>query len=79
MENPYGVEALWSQGDMVIKVVAMMLLAMSIASWYVIVIRSWRLFRLRKPTRALVDFWHAQSFAEGLHLLGNQRDNPFRN
>ena len=40
MENPYGVEALWSQGDMVIKVVAMMLLAMSIASWYVIVIRS---------------------------------------
>ncbi|MBW2939958.1 MotA/TolQ/ExbB proton channel family protein [Zhongshania aquimaris] len=78
MENPYGVEALWTQGDMVIKVVAMMLLAMSIASWYVIVIRSWRLFRLRKPTRALVDFWHAQSFAEGLHLLGNQRDNPFR-
>ena len=25
-----------------------------------------------------MDFWHAQSFAEGLHLLGSQRDNPFR-
>ena len=69
MNNPYGIEALWSQGDMVIKSVAVMLLLMSIASWYVIAVRSWGLFRLRKPSRALGDFWHAQSFAEGLHIL----------
>lgn len=79
MNNPYGIEALWSQGDMVIKSVAVMLLLMSIASWYVIAVRSWGLFRLRKPSRALGDFWHAQSFAEGLHILGDNRDdNPFR-
>jgi len=79
MNNPYGIEALWSQGDMVIKAVAIMLLLMSIASWYVIAVRSWGLFRLRKPVRALNDFWHAQSFAEGLHILGpNGEENPFR-
>ena len=79
MNNPYGIEALWSQGDMVIKSVAVMLLLMSIASWYVIAVRSWGLFRLRKPSRALGDLWHAQSFAEGLHILGDNRDdNPFR-
>ena len=79
MNNPYGIEALWNQGDMVIKSVAVMLLLMSIASWYVIAVRSWGLFRLRKPSRALSDFWHAQSFAEGLHILGDNRDdNPFR-
>ena len=79
MNNPYGIEALWNQGDMVIKSVAVMLLLMSIASWYVIAVRSWGLFRLRKPSRALGDFWHAQSFAEGLHILGDNRDdNPFR-
>ncbi len=39
-ENPYGVAALWAQGDFVIKAVAVMLLLMSVASWSVIVIRA---------------------------------------
>src|SRR5690606_10825866 len=70
MNNPYGIEALWSQGDMVIKAVAIMLLLMSIASCYVIAVRSWGRLRLRKPVHALNDFWHAQSFGVGLHMLG---------
>lgn len=78
MNNPYGVEAMLTQGDGVIKAVSVVLMLMSVASWYVIVVRSWGLYRLRKPTRALADFWHAQSFAEGLHILGAERDNPFR-
>jgi biopolymer transport protein ExbB len=79
MNNPYGIEALWSQGDLVIKGVAVLLLLMSIASWYVIVVRAWGLFQLRKPARGLADFWHSQSFSEGLHVLGDNRaDNPFR-
>lgn len=79
MDNPYGIAALWSQGDMIIKAVALMLLLMSIASWYVIIVRSWGLARLRKPALALTDFWHTQSFAEGLHVLGENSDrNPFR-
>lgn len=79
MQNPYGIEAMLTQGDGVIKTVAVILLIMSIASWYVIVVRSWGLYRLQKPSRTLNDFWHAQSFAEGLHILGSsQDDNPFR-
>ena len=77
--NPYGIEALWTQGDWVIKAVALLLLIMSIVSWYVIVRRSWELFRLRRATRAAADFWHAQSFDEGLELLGRAGGfNPFR-
>ena len=79
MNNPYGIAALWSQGDIAIKSVAVVLLLMSIASWYVIAVRSAGLLRLRKPARAQADFWHAQSFSEGLHILGHDRDNnPFR-
>lgn len=78
MENPYGVEALIAQGDGVIKAVAMVLLLMSIASWYVIIVRSWGLVRLRKPMVALPEFWHTQSFAEGLRILGENDNNPFR-
>jgi biopolymer transport protein ExbB len=81
--NPYGIEALWAQGDIVIKSVAILLLAMSVASWFIIVVRSWSQLKLRRVARSTGDFWHAQSFAEGLRILGSGsrgdvRDNPFR-
>jgi biopolymer transport protein ExbB len=79
MNSPYGISSIWSQGDAVIKSVAIILLLMSIISWFVIVVRTWGLIRLRKPNHALSDFWHAQSFGEGLHVLGTERiDNPYR-
>lgn len=79
MNSPYGISSIWLQGDAIIKTVAIMLLLMSIASWFVIVLRTWGLVRLRKPNRALADFWHSQSFAAGLDILGNDRsENPYR-
>ncbi len=79
MNSPYGISSIWLQGDAVIKAVAIILLLMSLVSWFVIVLRTWGLLRLRKPNLALSDFWHAQSFAEGLHVLGTDRnDNPYR-
>lgn len=78
MNNPYGVAAMWAQGDAVIKVVAAALLLMSVASWYVIVVRAWRLSRLRKAESALQEFWHAHSFEQALALFGDGRDNPYR-
>jgi biopolymer transport protein ExbB len=79
MNSPYGISSLWIQGDAVIKSVAIILLCMSIASWFVIVLRTLRLMHLRKPNKALADFWHSQSFSEGLHILGEQSaETPYR-
>ena len=75
--NPYGMAAMWAQGDWVIKSVALLLLIMSIASWYVIITRSIRLYRLRKNVGAVDKFWHTHSFAEGLQVLGKDTGNPF--
>lgn len=77
--NPYGLAALWAQGDGVIKSVALVLLIMSIASWYVIVTRGWQAWRLRAMSRRMGGFWHAHSFAEGLAVLRAEEggDNPF--
>lgn len=72
--NPYGIQALWSQGDLVIKSVALLLLLMSIVTWYVIATSIWRAFRLRRVAQTTTDFWHASSFDEGLQILG--RDLP---
>ncbi len=78
MDSPYGITSLWAQGDILIKSVAIILLIMSVASWSVIVVRTWGLIRLRQPQQGLNDFWHAQTFAEGLRTLGEDRLNPMR-
>lgn len=76
--NPYGLAALWAQGDFVIKFVACVLLLMSVASWYVIVTRGWQAWRLRGVSRGMGGFWHARSFEEGIAVLEAEgRSNPF--
>jgi biopolymer transport protein ExbB len=77
-DNPYGILALWAQGDAVTRGVAIILLSMSIVSWYVIITRAWRVARMRRSVAALAGFWHTQSFAEGLALLQDKHGhNPF--
>lgn len=77
--NPYGMEALWAQGDLVIKAVAVMLLLMSLASWYIIVTRALRGVRMKRAARRAALFWHAEQFEQGLDLLDREGgDSPFR-
>lgn len=67
--SPYGLAMLWEQGDLVIKTVAIILLAMSVITWWLIFTRSWRLMKLRRAARAANAFWHTRSFDEGLRAL----------
>ena len=77
-DNPYGLAALWNQGDGVVKSVAVILLGMSVVSWYVIVTRFWRSTRLRLAARSVGGFWQARGFSEGIALLGSRGPaNPF--
>lgn len=77
--NLYGLAALWSQGDLVIRTVAVLLLLMSIASWMVIALRAWQLWRLRAAVQSAAGFWRARSFSEGLGALDADAErNPFR-
>lgn len=74
--SPYGLESLWMQGDLITKGVAILLIAMSIASWYVIVTKAIQLFRYRNSGHAAGhEFWDTTSVNEGLKTLGN--GNPF--
>jgi biopolymer transport protein ExbB len=74
--SPYGLAALWSQGDIVTRGVALLLTAMSIASWYVIVTKALQLWRYRSPAAAAGQaFWEAGSVPAGLLSLG--QGNPF--
>lgn len=58
--------ALWSSGDAVSRGVALLLLAMSVASWVVILWKSWLLRRaLGDVARSTAAFWQAASLADG--------------
>jgi biopolymer transport protein ExbB len=77
MESQFGLSHVWSQGDWVTRIVAIILLGMSVTSWVVIVIKALNLRRHRGQARAVDNFWHSKDFAEGLNKLGPEGDNPF--
>jgi biopolymer transport protein ExbB len=76
-QNPYGMAAMWAQGDWVTRSVALLLLVMSVASWTVIILKSLRLIQLKRDAAQADQFWHTHSFAEGLKVLGSDGSNPF--
>ena len=78
MDSQFGIAHVWAQGDFVTKTVAIILVAMSLASWIVIVIKAIDIMRFKKYARNAQDFWHSADFAAGLSKLGDQGDNPFR-
>jgi biopolymer transport protein ExbB len=64
--NPYGLGAIWLQGDWVAKACLILLTLMSTASWYVLVSKILELRRLRKQT------------ADALGVFGDIRNFPAR-
>lgn len=74
--NPYGLSNLWTSGDAITKLVAIILLIMSIASWYVMIVKSIQLFRYRRAASAATSgFWDTTNVVDGVKTLGT--DNPY--
>ena len=74
-----GLSHLWSQGDLVIRATAIILLIMSVLSWIVILTKAWDLVRIKKMAHgAEKHFWHADHFDHALDTLGANGANPFR-
>ena len=78
MESQFGIANVWIQGDFVTRAVAILLLAMSLASWIGILIKALDIIKFKKHARAAQDFWHSEDFAAGLTKLGADPTNPFR-
>lgn len=56
-----GLVHFWTQADGVIRLTAYLLLAMSIASWFLILWKGWAWLRVRAASRKLELFWTAAS------------------
>jgi biopolymer transport protein ExbB len=78
MNPQFGLANVWSQGDLVTKSVAVLLLIMSLASWMVIIIKTLDLIKYKRIAKNAEDFWHSEDFQAGLNKLGADPANPFR-
>ncbi|QCE34893.1 MotA/TolQ/ExbB proton channel family protein [Acetobacteraceae bacterium] len=75
--NPYGLGALWKNGDMVARSVLMIMLIMSIGSWIIIVMKFIEQQRLFFTAREVgTDFWNSDSVKDAAE--GLTEASPFR-
>ena len=70
IENPYGLKALWGQGDYVAKGTLVILVIMSMGSWYIIFTKVFEQRAMMKSAAAATEaFWKASSINTGVNAL----------
>ena len=76
-DNPYGLGALWAQGDIVAKGTLLILVLMSMGSWFVIITKFFEQSKAAKFAAAAQEsFWTAASLRQGADALAEE--SPFR-
>ena len=70
IDNPYGLKALWAQGDFVAKGTLIIMTIMSMASWYIIFTKLFeQRSMLKSATNSADAFWKASSVKSGVTAL----------
>ncbi|WP_310646515.1 MotA/TolQ/ExbB proton channel family protein [Limnohabitans sp.] len=76
-ENPYGLKALWGQGDIVAKGTLLILVLMSMGSWYVLITKFFEQNKVARFAKQAQDnFWSASNVRQGTDALDEA--SPFR-
>jgi biopolymer transport protein ExbB len=78
VENPYGLGALIAQGDLVARTTLVILVVMSLLTWFIMITKFFDQGRLRRQSvEAEKEFWTSGSLTDALGKLKGQ-GNPFR-
>ena len=75
-DSPYGLKALWSGSDVVARTVLIILLIMSVGSWYVMITKLIEQTRMNRQARAVEGVWQSTTIAQGAGQL--ETGSPFR-
>ena len=68
--NPYGLQALWAQGDFVARGTLIIMVIMSMGSWYIIFTKLFEQRQMMKSAKASTEaFWKAGSVKAGVGAL----------
>ena len=70
IDNPYGLAALWAQGDFVAKFVLVIMVLMSMGSWYILITKLWESMKISGEAKAArASFFKAASLQAGAATL----------
>lgn len=77
IDNPYGLKALWAEGDIIAKTTLVILVIMSVSTWYIMVAKFFELNKIGGQAKAAEkSFWSAPTVAQGVDTL--KEHSPFR-
>jgi len=72
VDNPYGLGALWAQGDFVSRFVLLLLVLMSLGSWYILITKLYESYKMSAEAKAVrKTFFKSLSLSEGVKTLKN--------
>jgi biopolymer transport protein ExbB len=70
VDNPYGLQALWAQGDFVSKGTLIILIIMSMGSWYILITKLWESFKLSSEAKSAGrSFFKSATLSDGVKTL----------
>jgi biopolymer transport protein ExbB len=76
LENPYGLKAMWRTGDAVAKGVLILLVIMSMGTWYILFTKLYEQHKLMRDAKASnKKFWDAPTVQQGID--GLKKDGAF--
>ncbi len=64
----FSISSYWAQGDAISHMVAYLLLAMSLASWFTILSKAWAAWRVRRSAGVLDTFWKAPTMGDAIAM-----------
>ena len=77
VDNPYGLSALWAQGDFVSRGTLIILVIMSMGSWYILITKLYESFKIAGEAKAARrTFFKATTLQEGVKTL--KKGSAFR-
>ena len=77
VENPYGIKALWNEGDVVARTTLIIMIIMSVGTWYIMISKLFELSKIGRQAKAAeASFWSAPTVAQGVETLKEQ--SPYR-
>jgi biopolymer transport protein ExbB len=74
--NPYGLEALWNEGGVVSRTTLIIMIIMSMGSWYIIITKLIDQVKLGGQSAEVSKFWKAKSVEAGISSF--KEGSPFR-
>ena len=77
MPSSFGLSHIWLHGDAITRAILFLLIAMSVVSWVVIVLKAIDMWRYKQQALGSEAFWHSHSLSDGLAALKPSSSNLF--